>query len=417
MNTTQRYTSSLVAAFLLILVPCAASATPGSLDPTFGQHGFFLFPHEAYSATDVKIQSNGRILVSGDMAGTANAIGGFSVVRLLPTGISDGSFGSGGLAVARFGSGLNQAMSLAIQPDGKIVAAGVAAGGPDGARAMAIARFMPNGALDPNFGTNGTVEIMPAGSTSASAGVVLLLPSGKMLIGGAATFSTGQSGVVVRITPSGSIDPAFGTGGVAKTGEVLSVSALGLQQDGKIVALSGGKAVRFLRDGTFDPRHARSTLVAEAHFGASLLTADEKILEALPVHDTQSGSDIDTLALRVFPTGRIDSSFVSPVFDFLQSGSDIYENAPFAIALQADGAVLVAGQGQDSTAVFEGALARLSPSGPLDPSFGKDGIATSVLDGNDQFTALGRQPDGKIVAAGLSFATNGDLVVARYDGQ
>jgi uncharacterized delta-60 repeat protein len=407
---------SLSLAICFVATPALATAAPGSLDSTFGRNGFQLFPHTAYSVNDVKIQSDGRIIVAGDMAGSGNAIGDFSLVRFLADGRIDKHFGSAGLAVAQFSPLLNVANSVAIQPDRKIVAVGfTAVRGPGGsARNMAIARFNPNGSLDQTFGSNGTVQLVVAGSTSCVAGVVLLQPDKKLLVGGSALFPSGPSGVVVRLRQNGAIDTAFGNLGFATTGAASEVNGLGLQKDGKIVALGGTSAVRFLANGVVDPQPARSTLVAEAHTGTSMLAQDETIVEATPVHDTQSGSDVDTLAQRLFPDGTIDPSFASPVFDFLSSATDIFQNEPFGVALQSDGSVIVAGQGQDMIAVFHGALARLTSSGPLDPTFGQGGLVTSILDGNDQFTAVALQPDGKIVAAGLSFANNGDLIVARY---
>ncbi len=415
MKTMRRIARISVTA-LFILTPTIAAAAPGSLDPTFGNSGYVLFPHETYSANDVKIQSNGRILISGDTAGTGNSIGGFSVIRLLADGRSDTHFGTGGLAVAQFNSGLNIADSLAIQPDGKIVAAGnTVEDGPQKSHAMAIARFKQDGSLDSNFGAAGTDQLVLTGSTNSTAFVVLMLPNNKILVGGSATFPTGQSGVVVRLNPNGSVDTTFGSGGIAISNSAFAVTGIGLQADGKIVALTGHTAIRFQRNGVIDPQHARGTLVSEAHIGPIMLMPSEKILVALGVHDSQSGSDTDTQAFRLFPNGTNDPSFVSPIFDYLSSMSDVYQNEPFAIASESDGSVLIAGAGQNTNAVFEGALARLVPSGSLDPSFGNGGIVTSVLNGNDQFTAMALQPDGKIVAAGLSIGGNADLVIARYE--
>ena len=401
-------------AFCLVIVPTIAAASPGSLDPTFGNRGFVVFPQETYSVNDVKVQADGRILISGDTAGTGNSIGGFSVIRFRADGRPDKTFGSGGLTVAPFNAGLNIAESLALQPDGKIIAAGNTIEDGSRARAMAVARFMQTGLLDSTFGSKGTDQLVLAGSTNSSAFVVLLLPNGQMLIGGGASFPSGQSGVVVRLNANGSIDTTFGSSGVATTGRMATVVGIGVQSDGKIVALAGGTAIRFLSNGTIDPQQARGTLDSQAHFGPSMLTPQEKILAALEVHDSQSGNDFDTQTFRLFPDGTNDRSFVSPVFDFLSSAEDVYQNAPFCIALQGDGKVLVAGAGQNSNATFEGAVARLTRTGPLDQSFGQNGIVASVLDGNDQFSALAVQADGKIVAAGLSLAPNGDLVVARY---
>jgi uncharacterized delta-60 repeat protein len=410
-----KHLGAIFSSLILVATPVLASAAPGTLDPTFGRSGFMVFPHEAYAVMDVKIQSNGRIVVGGIVAGAANSIGGFALVRFLADGKIDQRFGNAGLASAQFGPLFNAAESVAFQPDGKIDAAGsTVLQGQNGARSMAIARFNANGSLDPSFGSNGTVRLAVAGSTSCAAGVVLLQPDNKLLIGGSAVFPSGPSGVVVRLGQNGAIDTTFGNNGVATTGAASFVNGLGLQRDGKVVVLSDSTAVRLLANGSVDTQRNRGSLVAEAHSGTSMLSQNEKILRVTPVHDTQSGSDVDTLAQRLFPDGTIDSSFVSPVFDFMSSADDIYQNEPFGVALQSDGSVIIAGQGQDTNAVFQGALARLSPNGPLDPTFGQNGIVTSVLDGNDQFTAVALQPDGKIVAAGLSFTTNGGPIVARY---
>jgi uncharacterized delta-60 repeat protein len=388
-----KHFASLFFALILAAMPALASAAPGSLDSTFGRGGFQVFPHSTYSVTDVKVQSNGRIIVSGDMAGVANALGGFMLVRFLADGRIDKQFGNAGLASAQFSPLFNAAESVAIQPDGKIVAVGFTVlQGQSGARNMAIARFNPNGSLDQSFGSNGTVQLVVAGSTSCGAGVVLLQPDKKLLVGGSALFPSGLSGVVVRLGQNGAIDTTFGHAGVATTRAASGVNGLGLQRDGKMVALGDTSAVRILDNGALDNQPTRGRLIAEAHSGASMLLPNETIVWAIPVHDNQSGSDVDTLAQRLFPVGTIDSSFTSPVFDFISSSNDIYQNEPFALAL----------------------LARLAPNGPLDPTFGQGGIVTSILDGNDQFTALGLQPDGNIVAAGLSFASGGGLIIARY---
>jgi uncharacterized delta-60 repeat protein len=403
---------------LLLGAPSTAFAAPGYLDPAFGQSGFVVFPHETYAATDIKIQPDGRILISADMAGLAGGIGGFSVVRLLPNGNTDTAFGNAGLAVARFGSGLNTAESLAIQPDGKIVAAGLSNNAAQGnSEAMAIARFRPSGALDLSFGSSGTVQFVAPRSTSSLATVVIALPSRKLLVGGQAQSGSGPHGIIVRLNPNGAVDTTFGSGGVATFASPFGVTAIGVQSDGKIVALTGHNATRLKPDGLVDSRQPRGTIVDEAHFGAAMLTPDEKILEALPVHDSQSQNDIDTQSFRLFPNGTNDPSFATPIFDFINRAGDGFENGPFAIVLQGDGSPIIAGQGQDEATITEGALARLTPGGHLDLGFGNGGTVASALDGDDQFTTIALQPDGKIVAAGISLTSTGGLVIARYLSQ
>lgn len=408
----------LIALLSTFCFPSVVLASPGSLDPTFGGEGFTIFPGDPYAVSDIEVQPDGRILICGDMGGLGGAIGGFAIVRLLPGGKPDAGFGADGLTTAPFGQSLNSAKSLAIQPDGKIIAAGLTSvGARGGVEEIGLARFKPSGLLDSRFGGSGTVQVAIPGSSGSIAEVVAILANRDVLVGGQAKFSAGTNGVIVRLRPDGAVDTTFGTNGIAVMASAFPVTALGLQSDGKIVALTGRTATRLRPNGAVDPQHARGTLVSEAHDGPAMLTPDEKILVALPVRDSQSHDDIDAQAFRLFPSGRNDASFASPVFDFVASLDDAFANEPFAIALQTDGSPVIAGQGQGEPTVTEGALARLTPAGPLDPAFGDGGTVASTLDGDDQFTAVAIQPDGKILAAGISSTPVGGLVIARYLGQ
>jgi len=114
--------------------------------------------------TALVLQSNGKILVAGSIAvvpPAANRVG-FGIVRYNATGTLDTTFGTGGVAIADFGTSaaLSGAFALAIQANGEIVAAGVAAAGPffNGfSSAFGLARFTTAGALDTSFGSGGLV--------------------------------------------------------------------------------------------------------------------------------------------------------------------------------------------------------------------------------------------------------------------
>jgi len=391
-----------------------AAGTSGRLDPTFGRSGFTVVPHTVYSVNDVRIDPSGRIVTSVDFAGMGNAIGGFGVDRLLPNGAPDTGFGSDGIAVAPFANGINFAMSTATQTDGKVVAVGSAESLPSGVGSVAIARFAPNGTLDQGFGSAGRVTPAVAGATQAGAENVIALPDGRILVGGSALFATGTQGILIRLNADGSPDSSFGSGGIVETGLRGAVNGLGLQADGKIVALAGTVAARFLANGTRDTRQARGTLVAETHIGTSDLRSDERIVAVFALGDNGSGSDIDTQAQRFFPNGTVDASFQSPLFDFVVSNPDIFANEAHAVAIQTNGSVVLGGGGQPATAVTEFGLARLLAGGRLDRTFGRGGIVASKLNGNCEVDALGLESNGDIVAAGQSFDTTGGLIVARY---
>ena len=79
---------------------------------------------------------------------------------------------------------------MAVQADGKPVAAGYADDGP--ARDFALARYTPNGALDPSFGSGGKVTTDFFGFTDHAQGGLVVQPDGKLVAAGASfTFFTG----------------------------------------------------------------------------------------------------------------------------------------------------------------------------------------------------------------------------------
>ena len=157
------------------------------------------------------------------------ALGGPAVALAAP-GDLDPSFGTGGIVITSFG-GADVASAVAVQPDGKLVVAGrtnIA-----GNTVFALARYNPNGGLDPAFGTGGLVTT-DFGSTD-QAFAVALQGDGKIVTAG----RRGSDVIVARHNADGSQDTLFGSNGrvvtnfgVASTEQAL---ALVLQPDGKIV--------------------------------------------------------------------------------------------------------------------------------------------------------------------------------------
>ena len=96
-------------------------------------------------AEAVAVQPDGKIVVAGLAATVAGQITDFALVRYNPDGTLDQSFGNHGIVTTDIG-GDDVAVALAIQADGKIVAAGTAG------EHIALARYMPDGSLDPTFG-------------------------------------------------------------------------------------------------------------------------------------------------------------------------------------------------------------------------------------------------------------------------
>jgi uncharacterized delta-60 repeat protein len=176
----------------------------------------------------VALQPDGKIVV----AGYSNAEGtfDFAVARLLePQGTFDFSFGGGtARSLIDFG-GDDFGYDVALQPDGKIVVAGGSGGN------FAVARLQPNGSVDTTFGQEGKSIVDFLGADSADA--VALQPDGKIVVAGRSGGEGTSDFAVARLQPNGLLDTTFGTGGksiVDFLGED-SGNAVALQSDGKIV--------------------------------------------------------------------------------------------------------------------------------------------------------------------------------------
>src|SRR5437870_4774898 len=177
----------------------------------------------------------------------------------------DPTFGRGGKVVTDLGGSALGRVGL-IEPDGRIVVAGLAylrdLPGPLGPPLIGLARYLPDGTLDPTFGNGGTVT---SGALSFGAYAIVRQSDGKLIVAGSAVDAAGSTGFgLARFDSDGTLDPTFGTAGVVSTdfaGGDDDARALTLQADGKIVvagfagvgADSFFAVARYNPDGTLDP--------------------------------------------------------------------------------------------------------------------------------------------------------------------
>jgi uncharacterized delta-60 repeat protein len=215
--------------------------TGGELDPSFGQGGQVRVDSLADVSSSFLLQPDGKIVVAGNLGFRA---GGRAVlVRYTGDGTLDPSFGTGGEVVAS--DGPENLSALALEPDGKLVAAGVIPSSPSvgGPGTFIVVRYTQNGSLDPSFGQGGTMlKAFPLNRAAVQA-------DGKIVTAG---NSQGDF-VLARYTTSGSLDPSFGSGGSAvtafgpawRTGKLASLSA---------TRASGAVLVRWRTASEFDVR-------------------------------------------------------------------------------------------------------------------------------------------------------------------
>src|SRR5688572_19568099 len=147
---------ALAALFLLVGQPKTLAQTPGSLDLSFGNGGKVTtsIGGQFDFARAVAIQSDGKIVVAGS---AAFGVDDFALARYNPDGSPDTSFDGDGKVSTPFGITTDVIYAMAIQPDGKIIAAGSSGAASVGGTDFALARYNTDGSLDTSFDGDGKV--------------------------------------------------------------------------------------------------------------------------------------------------------------------------------------------------------------------------------------------------------------------
>jgi uncharacterized delta-60 repeat protein len=228
----------------------------GSLDTSFSGDGKqTTFFESLNTATGVELQADGKIVVAGESGDDIAFNFDFAVARFNPDGTLDTSFSSDGKQTTDFGSDSDGAGGVALQGDGKIVAAGSADGGATGDE-FALARYNGDGTLDTTFSDDGKQTTDFGFGADDAANDIAIQGDGKILaVGLASGGGTGSDFALARYDASGLLDPSFSGDGKRRTnfGGDDEASGVALQADGKIVAVGRGLGA----DGTSDFALAR----------------------------------------------------------------------------------------------------------------------------------------------------------------
>jgi uncharacterized delta-60 repeat protein len=422
---TRRLAATLL---FTLIVPAVAFAAGGDLDATFDGDGTVTtnFTNGRDFAAGAAIQTDGKIVVAG-RAGTNGSSGGrFALARYNDDGTLDATFSGDGLVATDFTAVKNdEADEVAIQGDGKIVAAGVAGNcciGPDGAGRFALARYNADGTLDTTFSGDGKRTTKLTTGNDYGAGLAIQ-GDGKIIAAGRAGGYGGRF-ALVRYNTDGTLDTTFSGDGKLMTNLTTGndfVMKLAIQANGKIVAAgrAGGRfgLARYNANGTLDSTFsADGKLTTDFTGGFDMavglaLQSDGKIVAGGEAGDGSAGSRF-ALA-RYGPTGGLDTTFGGGdgkvITDFFAGEDDFAAE----VAIQTDGKIVAIGFASGTFAVV-----RYSTDGTLDSTFSGDGKVFTEITPEGSYGLGGTiQGDGKIVAVGLVFDASGDggkFGVVRY---
>lgn len=351
------FTYLLLSGLLLLYLPALAQY-PGALDPTFGENGATLIstPDSIHTGGNLVLQSDGKILVVGDIGDLNFAGNDFLITRLMPDGNIDPTYGNNGRARVNFFNLFDSPFASVIQPDDKLVVAGNSYDNANQNKAV-VARLNTNGTLDETFGQNGMLAFDLSNDEDVFLSVAIL-PDGKILLGGDTyekNSSTLMDLLLVQLNPDGTTDPDFGNNGVVKKSfspDFESINALIRLPDGKIITVG--------YQGYFLPN------MQVSRFNAN---------------------------------GSVDQSFGNNGVRVINLGPGT-DDIAYNVAIQPDQKIVFCGS--TNTALT---LIRLNPDGAFDQSFGSDGKVLTVLDNGIKASALLIQPNGKIVVGTYNWPT------------
>lgn len=384
-------------AALLFAIPVLAQ--DGQLDADFSADGMQFTAAGPYlaEAFDVVQLPNGYLLVAGN-AMAAMSDDGIAVVKYVPDGELDASFGNAGIVYMEPGTGHQYCYAMAVQDDGKIIVTG-ATQESFAQQHVLLVRLNADGTPDMDFADAGIARI-PLGTGSATGYDVSILTNGKIAVAGTVVNGGNSDLFILQLNSDGALDTDFGSNsGFSLLDLGSSDSGLAMDIDGSgnfIVAGTttglDGLVARFLPDGTLD-----STFGTDGH---SVLALD---LSSLRMGMVVQQDRI--LLCGPFGAGiafgglNSDGSFDTTIGPDGITGidSDGYNLNAYTMALQADGKLLFAGKGEDSALLY-----RYELGSGGDPTFGTGGI---VINGAASTTASAVnkvlvQADNRIVVVG-----------------
>ncbi|MEI6509940.1 MAG: delta-60 repeat domain-containing protein [bacterium] len=412
-----------LAVMLLFVCSCGnpLEQPGGLLDNSFNApDGFTLYNGSASGgdrAYAMALSKEGRVLVAGSTYSGGDE--DLLLLRYTSEGRLDSSFGQGGAVIyGTAANGQDCAYGVALQADGKILVTGAASNGRD--QDLLLLRFLPDGTLDPSFGKTGVAVYSGGEETQEIGRAVAVQADGKIVVAGEGGTAANLDALILRFTFDGKLDPSFASKGLAyyssAEGGADQGLALALQADGKILLAGSttraGQAdlllLRFTPQGALDPFFAAGGAALYdgpsqgADCGNALtLQPDGKILAA---GFTSGPRGQDILLLRYTGSGQLDSSFGQAGVVLFGSPEDVYDVAQ-GVAVQADGRILVVGArggGPQQDGLKDALVLRFSSRGKSDLSFGRQGTMAFAgpEQGDDWAYALSLQADGRIVAAG-----------------
>ena len=414
--------------FGLLLVCCFASfAQPGVLDQMFGNNGKVILPLDTiptHTPLPMALQPDGKIVT-----GTQYGISSIMISRFNADGSPDLSFGNAGKVINPYWMWYNYTVnSIAVQPDGKIVAAGS-----DNSGSITMVRLNANGTKDSTFDGDGQLSTPYLIFPISAVYKVLVRPGGKIVTVGTVNKNSDTYYQLMQFMPNGRMDSSFAVNGIFeyKCGYLAAARDAIVLPSGKI--LIGGTInpnssygsitlMQLLPNGILDSAYGTNGLAFSNNYlfggvGSTVIAmqSDGKAVAAGEYYHVGGGSYTKVEVARFTINGKPDSTF-----GYLGISSATFRHDSdyvSGIHVQADGKILVTG----TTDLNAFSSLRMLPNGSLDSTYGKRGMVNVFMSDSASLSRSScLQPDGKLLLLGYgqpAGSTNGyvKMSLARFE--
>lgn len=392
------------------------------LDSTFGQAGRVITDHGSFDVcTDLGIQKDKKIISCGDILGDSER---FQLIRYLPNGVIDSSFGNAGLAGIQLGNAGTIAFAIDIQHDDKIVMTGTTADTLDGVSDsdVFVARFLKDGQIDSTFGQNGAVRFFHQG-WDEKGWAIAEQHQGRIIVGGSQLINTASASAIFMLDSLGNPVPTFGVNGMYLDLNTFSAHTIIVRPNGDFIVASQSPGPEttafyaFLANGQPNPAFGQNGIAYLDLIPGN--NAIERVWSGffLPDGSLIAGGDFRGFsAVKIRPDGTIDQSFGQNGLCLGEFPGNRYLLSQGVTCLpQADGKFLITGLLVDAINDDYG-IVRYNANGTLDTSFGDQGwIANDMTGTQDWCYATLWQDTNQLLLGGYSIG-NGkvDIGLARY---
>lgn len=430
----RKISSRFLLAVIFVCCYLACFPQPGSLDPSFGTNGIATATVNGNSinAVAVAVQPDGKIVVAAQTGSLSD--GDIVLSRFNTNGTFDLSFNGSGSVLTNIHN--DNVTDMKLQPDGKIVLSGYTKT-KDSTFALLL-RYTPDGAPDKSFGSGGIVKT--AFETDILAYCLAIQPDGKIIAAGTVIYSwTVCDIMVLRVNPDGSPDTQFGGKGIAlpnigsDPGRALDIAIC--KDNSLLTAGYNSKNADYKFDLYHINQYGKTGWSDMNKEGRVSINVKDNFSKANTINLLSDGGILlsgtagtddkaDFGLLKLTALGKPDKTFGSSGKVITDISKKAKQDNLSKVLLQNDGKILAAGESangeMDGTIdITDVVLARYNSDGSFDNAFGNAGVARYAAIGKKYYTvsSMAIQPDGKIIVAGSVRGDKGieQLMLLRYN--